>query len=136
MNKYIKLEDAKKIIRDGVSTDTEEDKDYVCDLLSCLSAIEISEDCINGYSVLVELDPLSYEYKVVKELPGVVSSAEQKHGRWILGKEISREYIGDVCVGIEYDGWQCSSCKTKVEKPYKPNWNYCPNCGTKMEVEE
>lgn len=68
----------------------------------------------------------------ITDAPSVVP----KRGKWILGKEISREYIGDVCVGIEYDGWQCSSCKTKVEKPYKPNWNYCPNCGAKMEVEE
>ncbi len=31
-----------------------------------------SEDCIDRYSALAELDPLSYEYKAIKELPSVV----------------------------------------------------------------
>ena len=63
----------------------------------------------------------------------VATAGMPKHGKWILGKEVSREYIGDVCVGIEYDGWHCSSCKIKIEEPYKPSWNYCPNCGARME---
>jgi len=31
----------------------------------------VCEDCIDRYAVLAELDPQSYEYKVVKELPSV-----------------------------------------------------------------
>lgn len=34
--------------------------------------IEASEDCIDRYSALAELYPLSYEYKAVKELPPVI----------------------------------------------------------------
>ena len=33
-----------------------------------------SEDCIDRYSALAELDPSSYEYKAIKELPSVVPS--------------------------------------------------------------
>ena len=33
-----------------------------------------SEDCIDRYSALAELDPLSYEYKAIKELPSVAPS--------------------------------------------------------------
>lgn len=30
--------------------------------------------------------------------------------------------------------WCCSSCKTMMaEFETKPVWNYCPNCGAKME---
>lgn len=36
------------------------------------------EDCVDRYSVLAELDPLSYEYKVVKELPSVIPTTERK----------------------------------------------------------
>lgn len=59
-----------------------------------------------------------------------------KYGYWIHGKEVLREYIGDTCVAIKYEDWHCSSCKMKVEEPYKPNWNYCPCCGAKMVEKE
>ena len=49
-------------------------------------------------------------YKVLEELPSV--QPKQKQGRWIIDN-------GCVC---------CSECG-------EPNmeWNYCPNCGAKME---
>lgn len=106
-----------------------------CD--DCIKAVSIAEE------VLRQEPSKKYDYSKsvwenIQEGNGISKDIpkEPKRGRWILGKEVSREYIGDICVGVEYDGWQCSSCKTKVEKPYKPNWNYCPNCGAKMEVEE
>lgn len=33
---------------------------------------EPSEDCIDRYSALAEVDPSSYDYKAIKELPSVV----------------------------------------------------------------
>lgn len=61
---------------------------------------------------------------------------EPKRGKWIHGKEVSRDYIGDACVRILYEDWHCSSCRIVVKEPYKPNWNYCPHCGAKMENDE
>lgn len=52
--------------------------------IECIAIIEkeqieeleqvLSEDCIDRYSALAELHPLSYEYKAIKELPSVVPS--------------------------------------------------------------
>lgn len=54
-----------------------------------------------------------------------------QHGRWLHGREISRDYIGDACVAIHYEKWWCSKCNYIVDG--KPLWNYCPNCGAQME---
>ena len=81
------------------------------------------EDCIDRYSALAELHPLSCEYKAIKELPSVVpSKAESKCGKWIDDDNINHKYF------------RCSVCGLG-----RFNWgedNYCPNCGAKMEVEE
>lgn len=60
-----------------------------------------------------------------------------KRGEWIHGKELSRAYIGNCCVGIDYEDFRCSACGCVVEVCEKPKWNYCPNCGAKMtEVQD
>jgi len=51
-------------------------KDAYSDL--CLRASQVSEDCIDRYSVLAELNPLSYEYKAIKELPSVVPKGSEE----------------------------------------------------------
>ena len=120
---------------------TREDAIYWIKNLAVLSS---EKDIANITEALdMAIEALQQQRKAILPKHCIVPSGDYaatagmpKRGKWILGKEISREYIGDICVGVEYDGWQCSSCKTKVEKPYKPNWNYCPNCGAKMEVEE
>ncbi len=43
------------------------------------------------------------------------------------GREISRDMIGDVIVGIQYSDWHCVKCGYKVDG--KPMFKYCPNCG-------
>ena len=62
-----------------------------------------------------------------------VDAVEVLHGRWVHGREIRRDYIGDVCIGVEYEDWRCSVCNCVVEKYLQPLWNYCPNCGAKMD---
>lgn len=59
-----------------------------------------------------------------------------KRGEWLPGREISRSYIGDCCVSIDFEDWRCSICGNIIEIPCNPKYKYCPNCGAKMEVLE
>lgn len=59
-----------------------------------------------------------------------------KRGKWIHGKELSRAYIGNCCVGIVYEDFRCSACGVVFKECEKPKWKYCPNCGVKMEAQE
>ena len=54
-------------------------------------------------------------------------------GHWVHGREVSRDYIGGVCVSMHYDRWWCSECHYQVEG--QPLWNYCPYCGAIMDGE-
>ena len=71
--------------------------------------------------------------KALNKLPS--AQPERKSGKWIHGREIAREMIGDAIVSILYDGWQCSECKCIVEEECEPLWNFCPNCGANMKGE-
>ena len=57
-----------------------------------------------------------------------------KRGQYVHGRELSREYIGDCLVSIDYEDWRCSVCGIVFEQWSIPKYNYCPNCGAKMEV--
>ena len=57
-------------------------------------------------------------------------SAEQKTAVWV------GEGDGYVDGEIILDTWYCSNCDYCPVDDEKPNWNYCPNCGAKMEVTE
>ena len=65
---------------------------------------------------------------VIKRLP----SAEPKKGKWVPHREMSREYIGTILVNVEYKYWFCDACFYRVENG-QPMYNFCPNCGTRME---
>jgi rubrerythrin len=58
---------------------------------------------------------------------------EPKRGQYVHGRELSREYIGDCLVSIDYEDWRCSVCGKVFEQWSIPKYNYCPNCGAKME---
>ena len=70
----------------------------------------------------------------VKHAPTI--EPERKKGKWIHGRELSREMIGDVVTAIFYEGWECSECHCLVSEEREPLWKYCPNCGAKMEEGE
>ena len=59
-----------------------------------------------------------------------------KRGQYVHGRELSREYVGDCLVSIDYEDWRCSVCGIVFEQWSMPTYNYCPNCGAKMEVQE
>ncbi len=58
--------------------------------------------------------------------------SERETGKWIHGRELSREMIGDVVTAIFYEGWECSECHCLVQEEREPLWKYCPNCGADM----
>lgn len=72
--------------------------------------------------------------KVIEEVKKAITP-ERKTGKWIHGREIAREMIGDCITAIFYEGWKCSECECVVEEEREPLWNYCPNCGAKMRGE-
>lgn len=57
-------------------------------------------------------------------------SAEPKKAVWI------GEYDGYADGNVVIDNWYCSNCDYCYEDFEKPDWNYCPNCGAKMEASE
>lgn len=75
-------------------------------------------DCDN-FSVQIDIKTVK---KVLRDLPPV--TPHPKIGRWIKKRVEGR--------GIHYG--YCSNCDYNVEQRY--DFNYCPNCGAKMEVED
>lgn len=57
---------------------------------------------------------------------------ERKKGKFIHGRELSREMTGDCVIAIRYDGWRCSECDCLVEEEREPLYKFCPNCGADM----
>lgn len=56
-----------------------------------------------------------------------------------LGQKMSGQWIGEADEYADgypvYDIWSCSCCgKYFDEWDEKPDWNFCPHCGARMEV--
>ena len=59
-------------------------------------------------------------YELIRAIPAA-DVAPVRHGRWIEKEKYS--------FGIMYD---CSLCEDRILDNGHP-WNYCPNCGAKMD---
>lgn len=57
-----------------------------------------------------------------------------RHGKWIHGREVCREYIGMTLASVQYEHWKCSACGYRTEG--EPLWKYCPNCGARMDGDQ
>lgn len=79
-------------------------------------------------------DFISFEELVVKALPPV--TPQPKTGHWISHKEHC-ENLGVMPSGLGAYKW-CSNCDCGIDvmEWHRTDYNYCPNCGTKMESEE
>jgi len=64
-------------------------------------------------------------YKALKNVPS--AQPEQKKGKWIEDRLIS---TGGGTYGVR----RCSECEAYYQD-VGYGWNYCPNCGARMEVE-
>lgn len=82
-------------------------------------------------NTLYEADAITMEgVKILNQFPAA-DVAPVRHGRWVLGK---------VEPGYFTPGgnrpWICSECGYLASwRLDKPNYNYCPNCGAKMDLE-
>lgn len=80
MTEYVKKEDAIQALMGHFIPQTycgeevTQAKNLAESIMDGVPTIEASEDCIDKYSALAVLDPLSWEYKEINELPSVVPS--------------------------------------------------------------
>lgn len=59
-----------------------------------------------------------------------VDAVPIKHGHYV------GEADGYANGELVYDTWKCSECGCVFEDEYeKPTYNYCPNCGARMDEE-
>ena len=101
------------------------------------AAIAIAEryGCANGSSLGRHsgvADCIAYE---LTTLP-IVNAEPVKRGSW-KAKQI--KYGKDGWPIEEWQSMQCSECKKYLTTPYLYNldeYNYCPHCGCRMEVNE
>lgn len=98
------------------------------DLISRKAAIDLWE----AYHTTIAVDAMAYD-KALRELPS--AEPERKTGKWIIWAEDRTEWYHVTC----------SECVEDVTATipligmfpnYKALWNFCPYCGTKMEVED
>lgn len=94
---------------------------------------EPCEDCVSREAVMHILDeiggdfdspreavvPIDYIADMVSELPSVM--AQPKMGQWNFTKHYGRDY------------YVCSVCGMERMDDHSSGWNYCPNCGAKMQ---
>lgn len=45
-----------------------------------------------------------------------VQTIESKHVKWIHGREIAREYLGNEPVHAEYENYHCSGCGANTDE--------------------
>lgn len=63
----------------------------------------------------------------IDELPRV-DAVEVVHGRWVTHKEHDPDWWG--CTAVHFC---CSNC---MRESNSRAYNYCPNCGAKMDLED
>ncbi|MBR2556283.1 MAG: hypothetical protein IKE94_15660 [Aeriscardovia sp.] len=77
---------------------------------------------INSASTEYKINQFPYKEKRVDWCPLM----EVKHGKWI--KADSQQYFRK-----HYPCFTCSECGYRKDSQKK--WNYCPNCGAKMDAD-
>ena len=116
MGEYIKREDAIHAIKKWEHINAEGYKNYVG---KDKNVIEIFNTYMTAHRLDIEL---------IEKLPAA-DVAEVKHEKWFECKE--HIYLENgICK--EWTNFYCLECDAPSDNPY----NYCPNCGAKMDKEE
>lgn len=97
--------------------------DELYDILEQMPTIEIETEEKEGEPITTFVSGMTTE----------VEFAPVRHGKWEHGREISRSYIGNACIGVQYEDWKCSNCGIVCEQSDKPKYKYCPSCGCQMD---
>lgn len=63
----------------------------------------------------------------------IVNAEPVRHGKWINSKAMTG--ITSECEPIISDTYKCSECSEDFVKTTR-KYNYCPNCGAKMDESE
>ena len=80
--------------------------------------------------------PFEIAVKAINKMAeNIPQQPERKKGKWIPGKEISREMVSDTCLVIHYDRWVCNKCGYYCVSD-KPVYNFCPECGADMRGDQ
>lgn len=89
----------------------------------------MGNDLISRSALLKEL-VFDYAYAaadIVKAAPAV-DAVPVVHGQWVGTAD------GYADGELVYDIWECSECGYDADgADEKPDWNYCPVCGAKMD---
>ena len=89
---------------------------------------EVAMEVIANVSFYLNPLCLKEQRKKIKAIP-TADVAEVKHGKWIFINQAKSYFdapYGDIS--------ECSLCGHKVDVS-ETNYNYCPNCGAKMDKE-
>ena len=85
-------------------------------------------DALEAIKLLpVQLDAETVQrcIEAVSNLPSAQITSDVRHGKWLCSDDI-------------YETAVCSVCNFDTGEPYefvKKSWNFCPNCGAKMDAE-
>jgi rubrerythrin len=83
----------------------------------------VVDDAKLSFNKLYENEDLLKVYQLVTAMP-TIDVEPIKHGKWI--KADSQQYFRK-----HYPAFTCSECGQR--KDSQKTWNYCPNCGARMQ---
>lgn len=95
------------------------------DLISRQAAIDAIRKSASEFSGFMEMEMYTDD-DAVEAINGVPSAEPVRHGKWI--KADSQQYFRK-----HYPFFTCSECGYRKDSQKK--WNYCPNCGARMDKE-
>lgn len=92
------------------------DGDALVDVLTAISSIKVDTGRSEEWAVTVRAAG-----QAIAQMPTI----EPKRGEWVP------EFDGKFTGGAYW--FSCSKCKRIVPEVRNGGWNYCPNCGARME---